>query len=47
MWDTIGSFVALVGSAALLIFVMRPGTESFLDRIFPWRFKAFVVSCLL
>ena len=46
MRDTIGSFVALSAGIVLLVFVMRPGTESFLERIFPLRFRAFVTSLL-
>jgi hypothetical protein len=29
---------------ALLYVVMKPGTEKFLDHIFPWWFKAFLTS---
>lgn len=29
---------------ALLYVVMKPGTEKFLDRVFPWWFKAFLTS---
>ena len=36
-------FLVFCGVAALYI-VMKPGTETFLERIFPWSFRAFLMS---
>ena len=44
MWYRIGSLLVALSGIVLLYVVMRPGTESFLGRIFPRRLRAFVTS---
>jgi len=44
MWYRIGSLFVAFSGIVLLYVVMRPSTESFLGRIFPRRFRAFVTS---
>ena len=46
MWYRIESLFLVFCGLALLYVVMKPGTETFLGRIFPWWFKAFLTSLL-
>jgi hypothetical protein len=44
MWDRIESLFLIFCGLVVLFIVMRPGTETFLARIFPWWFRTFLTS---
>jgi len=44
MLHRIESLFLVFCGIALLYIVMKPGTETFLERIFPWSFRAFLMS---